>query len=110
MNVDEWLMCKIDMKNKCVDVDCPTRGDKIDIRTIVFLISEQVDSSGPFNFEWNASTGCEKLREYLSEHFVELVDTQGKRIPSVDLTEYDWKVQLVPTSRGNEWAGKALRG
>ena len=110
MNVDEWLMCKVDKENKCVDVDCPARGDRIAINTIVFLISERVDSSGPFNFEWNASTGCEKLRQYLSEHFVELVDARGHQIPSVDLTEYDWMVRLVPTGCGNEWAGKVLRG
>ena len=110
MNVDEWLMCKIDMENKCVDVDCPTRGDKIVINTIAFLISEQMASSGSFNFEWNASTGCEKLKKHLSVHFGKLVDAQGQRIPSVDLTGYDWKIRLVPTGRGNEWAGMTLRG
>lgn len=110
MHADENLMCDIDTESKHIEVSCPTRGNKIAIHAIVFSIAGQVVSAMGFNFKGDASTGCETLKKYLSGHFMKLYDAQGQQIPDIDLTEYKWDVQPIPTARCDERAEMVLRG
>lgn len=63
-----------------------------------------------FNFKGDVSTGCETLEKYLSGHFMKLYDAQGQQITNIDLTEYKWNVQPIPTARHDERAEMVLRG